>query len=208
MKGERLKLVLASSSPRRRELLSRLGVEVIVVEPGVRECYRSPFYPSQAVEVASSKVEAVLGIVGEELPILGADTVVVLEDVPLGKPRDAGEARRMLAMLRGRWHKVVTGLALYVPGEGMSLDSVVTEVKMRDYGDDEIEAYVRSGEPLDKAGAYGIQGLGGLLVEEIRGCYYNVVGLPLSRLAKMLREVGLNPWPALGGEGKRVDRGG
>ena len=141
------------------------------------------------------KVEAALRALGGELPILGADTVVVLDGTPLGKPRDADEARRMLRALRGRWHEVVTGLALFVPERGTATDFVVTRVKMRNYGDDEIEAYVRTGEPLDKAGAYGIQGLGGLLVEEIHGCYYNVVGLPLSRLAEMMRAFGLSPWP-------------
>lgn len=194
--GETRRLVLASSSPRRRELLSRVGLEVVVFEPKVEERYESPFEPERAVEVALRKAGAARRALGEALPILGADTVVVLDGAPLGKPRDEEEARRMLRALRGRWHEVVTGLALLVPGKGALTDLVVTKVKMRNFGDDEVEAYVRTGEPLDKAGAYGIQGLGGLLVEKIRGCYYNVVGLPLSRLAEMLRAAGLSPWPA------------
>jgi len=125
--------------------------------------------------------------------VLGADTVVIHAGATLEKPGDAAEARKMLAVLAGEWHEVYTGLALVEPVSGNSLvEHERTRVKFRHLPPDEIEAYVRTGEPLDKAGAYGIQGLGAVLVERIEGCYTNVVGLPLARLAVMLREFGLD----------------
>ncbi len=195
---------MASSSPRRRELILRLGLEVECLDPKVDESYRLPFSPSRTEEVALKKARAVEGRVDKSALILGADTVVVADGRPLGKPRDEEEACRMLRLLRGRWHEVITGLALLLPrpeGREALTAHVVTWVKMRNYGEDEIESYLRTGEPLDKAGAYAIQGYGGLLVEEIRGCYYNVVGLPLPKLCEMLKGVGVDPWPQKGKEG-------
>jgi septum formation protein len=128
--------------------------------------------------------------------VLGADTEVVLDGRLLGKPRDAADAARMLRHLRGREHQVITGLAIVetgVPGGEPRWEtaSVTTRVRMGDYGDDEIEAYVATGEPLDKAGAYAVQGLGGRLVAAVDGCFTNVVGLPLTATRALLAGRGL-----------------
>ncbi|NLZ44618.1 MAG: septum formation protein Maf, partial [Clostridia bacterium] len=124
--------------------------------------------------------------------VIAADTIVVAENRIMGKPRDKGDAREMLSFLSGRWHEVYTGIALVRAAEGKSLlDYERTRVKFHSLSREEIDRYIRSGEPMDKAGAYGIQGLGAVLVERIEGCYFNVVGLPLAKLALMLKKFGL-----------------
>ena len=125
--------------------------------------------------------------------MLGADTEVVLDGRLMGKPRDAADARRMLAELRGRVHEVITAVALVEawPGGREEATAVTTRVRMGSYSDAEIEAYVATGEPLDKAGAYGVQGLGGRLVAEVDGCFTNVVGLPLSTTRRLLERWGV-----------------
>lgn len=141
--------------------------------------------------LALGKAREVAGRLGHGL-VIGADTVVILSGATLEKPADAAEAREMLAALSGRWHEVYTGLALVDGLTGIArIGHERTRVKFRRLLPGEIEAYVGSGEPLDKAGAYGIQGLGAVLVERIEGCYTNVVGLPLARLISMLREFGV-----------------
>jgi septum formation protein len=125
--------------------------------------------------------------------VIAADTVVVRGREIMGKPRDTEDARRMLRRLAGASHLVVTGVCVVDAGTGQELvESEVTAVRFRPLSEDEVEAYLATGEPLDKAGAYGIQGYGGLLVERIEGCYYNVVGLPLARLYLMLRQLGID----------------
>lgn len=144
-----------------------------------------------AVRVALDKACTVSARTGEGL-IIAADTVVVLDDTILGKPADARDAERMLSLLSGREHRVVTGLAVVEAETKRTLtNAAVTRVWFRALTPAEIDAYVLSGEPLDKAGAYGIQEKGALLVQKIEGCYFNVVGLPLSLLGQMLRELGL-----------------
>jgi septum formation protein len=124
--------------------------------------------------------------------IIGADTIVVLDDAILGKPADAEDAGRMLSLLSGRMHRVLTGLAVVDAASGREMTRLSeTKVWFRDLLPEELAAYVASGEPLDKAGAYGIQEKGALLVSRIEGCYFNVVGLPLSLLGEMLREFGV-----------------
>ena len=141
--------------------------------------------------LALAKARAVVGRVGEGI-VLGADTVVVLDGVGLGKPVDDQEARSMLRRLRGRGHDVITGVAVVDAGTGRAeTAAVVTRVTMADVGDDVIEAYVASGEPLDKAGAYAIQGRGGALVAGFDGSYSNVVGLPLGATARLLERFGV-----------------
>lgn len=190
--GRPPELILASSSPRRADLLRGLGLSFRIVPSGFEERHQGRTRdPARFVEtLALGKAEEVAGKVGRGL-VLGADTIVILAGEILEKPADPAEAREMLSRLSGRWHEVYTGVAL-VEAEGMA--SLVgherTRVKFRRLEAEEIEAYVRTGEPLDKAGAYGIQGLGAILVERIEGCYTNVVGLPLTRVALMLREFG------------------
>ncbi|MDK2784328.1 MAG: nucleoside triphosphate pyrophosphatase [Bacillota bacterium] len=131
----------------------------------------------------------------EETLVIGADTVVVLDGKILGKPHDEEEARAMLEALAGRWHEVFTGVAVIDPAGGrVASTREKTRVKFRSLCPKEIAAYVATGEPLDKAGAYGVQGKGALLVERIDGCYYNVVGLPLVKLQELLAEFGVDIW--------------
>jgi septum formation protein len=185
-------IVLASASPRREALLALIGIPCVIrpahhsVEPPV--CDSDDPGP-RAEAAALAKAEPVAAEHPGAL-VLGADTVVVIGDRVLGKPASPGEAVEMLRALSGRSHRVYTGLAL-VRDELRSVAHEVTEVTMRTFGDDEIAAYVATGEPRDKAGAYAIQGKGAVLVSGIRGDYYNVVGLPLARLAEMLTQFGL-----------------
>ncbi len=186
-------LVLASASPRRRELLGRLGLPFIIVPSDVDETTGSGLAPE---EVAGTLARFKAHTVAAEYPgqvVIGADTVVALQDLQptiLGKPRDEAEAAWMLRALRGRWHQVSTGIAVIRGGREWH-DVVTAKVQMGDYNDAEIAEYVASGEPLDKAGAYAVQGLGGRLVAEVRGSELAVVGLPLRRLAELLSEAGV-----------------
>lgn len=184
------KIVLASSSPRRQRLLEQVGLPHEVVDPGEVET-ASGEPEKRALENAEVKARRVAERVGEGL-VVGADTVVVVDDRILGKPRDASEARVMLRALSGRVHRVITGIAVVDAVSGRAeADAVETLVHMRPLSEEEIAAYVATGEPIGKAGGYAIQGVGALLVEEIQGCFYNVVGLPLSRLEELLRRFGV-----------------
>jgi septum formation protein len=192
-------LLLASRSPRRADLLRTLGVAFAVVDVEVDETPWQDEAPAAYVRrLARSKAEAGQAWhAGDRLPVLAADTTVVLDGLLLGKPRDEDEARAMLARLAGRRHQVLTGVAL-IDRHGAIVDAVVaTEVEFMPLTAREIEAYVASGEPADKAGAYGIQGLGGALVARLDGSYSNVVGLPLAETALLLADAGvahaLNP---------------
>ena len=184
------KIVLASTSPRRRELMERLGVPFDVIAPeGVEEIQEGD--PREVVTMnASAKARKVAGDLCGGL-VVGADTVVVDENI-MGKAEDPPEARVMLAALEGRMHKVLTGLAVVDAETGKS-DVAVGETKVwiRSLNDEEIGMYVLTGEPMGKAGGYAIQGAGSALVERIEGCFENVVGLPLSRLRSMLEGFGL-----------------
>lgn len=184
-------LILASASPRRRALLERTGLAFRVVAADVDES-RRPSEPAVALarRLAVAKAEAVATLHPEAV-VLGADTVVVLDGCPLGKPRDAAEARVMLARLRGREHLVTTGVCVRPPSGEALAATLSTRVWMRDYANAEIEAYVASGDPLDKAGAYAIQHPTFRPVERLVGCYTNVVGLPLCLTTALLSLVGL-----------------
>ena len=178
-------LVLASGSPRRRELLERLGLPFEVRPPAAEEAPRPGETPAQtARRLAEVKAAAVKGEW-----VVAADTVVEVEGRALGKPRDAGENARFLRLLSGRDHRVHTGLALVSPGGSASLVSTTT-VRFRRLADWEIEAYAASGEGLDKAGGYGIQEKGMMLVEAIEGDFFTVMGLPVARLWTLLSELG------------------
>jgi septum formation protein len=181
-------LVLASGSPRRRELLAALGVPFTVVPSRVEEAIPTGLTPAKAAErLATDKVLEVARRTGSTL-VLAADTIVVLGGVILGKPEDPEDARRLLRALRDREHRVITGVALLAGGSG-AVAHAVTDVRMRAYSDQEIDAYVASGDPLDKAGAYAIQHQGFRPVQSVQGCYCNVVGLPLWTVAGMLRDL-------------------
>ena len=184
-------IILASQSPRRRELLGGLGVEFTVMSPAADETLPSGISPREGVEELSRRKALSLS---EKYPcdiIIAADTLVALDGRCLGKPHDGVEAKKMLAALSGRAHEVFTGVTVCL-GEKTLTQSERTEVVFRELCESEIDAYVATGEPLDKAGAYGIQSKGGLFVEGIRGDYFNVVGLPVCRLGLMLGEFGIN----------------
>lgn len=181
-------LILASTSPRRSELLAQIGLPFAVVPSRVDEGTPSGM-PDRLVEsLALAKALDVAGRVSEGV-VIGADTVVAVDGQILGKPADGGEAAAMLRKLGGRSHDVYTGLAVVDAASGRrKCQHVHTVVHFRALTESEIAAYIESGEPLDKAGAYGIQGRAAVFVSGIEGCYFNVVGLPLSRLWQMLRE--------------------
>ncbi len=183
-------LILASASPRRRELLERFGREFIIDPAVAPENPPVGATPSETVAaLAAAKAREVAARRPGDV-VIGADTIVSLDGVILGKPADAEEASRMLHALSGRAHRVYTGVAVARDGELLT-GVEMTRVCFRPLTDAEIDAYIATGEPLDKAGAYGYQGLAGLFVERIEGDYFSVVGLPLCRLGRMLQSLGV-----------------
>ena len=186
-----MQVILASASPRRLALLQQIGIEATVCPADFDEVSGSAVQAEDVVLAnAAGKCQAVVKIKGDSLPVIAADTVVVAEGVILGKPQDAEDAVVMLKQLSGKTHKVLTGIAVSYAGE-MLAEVCETKVVFRDLTDEEIKNYVATGEPLDKAGAYGIQGKGAVLVEKIDGCYNNVVGLPLTRMQLILAKLGV-----------------
>jgi len=184
-------VVLASASPRRRELLARLCAPFEVVPSDIDEILEGAPSETTVAALALAKARAVARRVGDGI-VLGADTVVVIDGVALGKPLDDADARAMLRRLRGRAHDVITGVAVVDAATGRAeTAAAVTRVTMADVGDDALEAYVASAEPLDKAGAYAIQGRGAALVAGFSGSYSNVVGLPLGATARLLGRFGV-----------------
>jgi septum formation protein len=188
-------LILASSSPRRYELLLQAGLAFKAVAANLNE----DLLPDESAatyvrRLAEEKAQAVwnahsdLDTADDPLVVLGADTSVVVEGEILGKPNDAADARRMLTLLSGRTHAVMTGLAV-VTGRKIVRDVEITHVTFHQLNDREIAQYIASGEPLDKAGAYAIQGYAARWIPRIEGCYFNVVGLPIARAIAMLAEV-------------------
>jgi septum formation protein len=185
-------VILASASPRRRELLARLAIPFTVIPANVDEQLHPGETPlAYVVRLAQAKAASIAQRFPEAL-VLGADTVVVLDTQIMGKPEDMAQARRMLTRLSGQQHTVITGLALLHHSRQLRyLDSVSTRVHFRPLSAAEIEQYVASGEPFDKAGAYAIQGLAGAFVASVDGCYTNVVGLPVQRTAALLQTAGV-----------------
>jgi septum formation protein len=179
---------LASQSPRRRQLLTLIGIEHEVKPANIDETYLPGEEPrSHAVRLARAKVEA---IAMPNQVTIGSDTIVVVDGDVLGKPADGDEARRMLRRLSGRSHVVITAVAVSWRGKLVS-DAQDVSVTFRDLTDDDIRAYIATGEPMDKAGAYGIQGFGATIVERVDGDYFAVMGLPLNRLTRLLESLGL-----------------
>ena len=180
-------LILASRSPRRAEILTVVGWPFEVVVAGVDESIELREDPVTYVErLARSKARAVAARIPDRL-ILGADTTVVVEDQILGQPIDQEDARRMLKLLNDRWHEVITGVAMVLPGS--ETDCVVrherTRVRFARMSDEQIDGYISTGEPMDKAGAYAVQGKAALFIEAIDGDYFNVVGLPIRLVYEM-----------------------
>jgi septum formation protein len=186
-------LILASASPRRQRLLQQLGLTFTAIAAGIEERQRPGELPHPyARRMAQEKAHHV----AQQFPtalVLGADTIVALDQDVLGKPQDVAQARQMLQRLSGRAHTVITGLALVQHSQGLQrLDVVSTRVVFRTLTESDINAYLATDEPYDKAGAYAIQGRAGAFVATFTGCYTNAVGLPLQRTAALLRAAGLS----------------
>lgn len=185
------RLILASGSPRRRELLAYFGLPFAVIPSDAEENAQGP---------GLERVAALARLKGTEvarrypaLPVLSADTLVCVDDLVLGKPADAEDAVKMLRLLSGRWHSVYTGTCLRTPDGQLREKVDTTRVKFRTLHAAEIDRYVATGEPMDKAGAYAMQEIGGLFVERIDGSPTNVIGLPLAVVASLLQAAGLYP---------------
>ena len=190
------KLILASASPRRRDLLRQIGLEFEAYPANIDENslgymdagkYAEEMSRRKALMVAKNFYDAKDG----EYLVLGADTVVEIDGAILGKPQDYDDAVRMLETIQGKWHRVITGITLInARTREILTDSEVTRVKIRSMTPGMIRAYLRTGEYRDKAGAYGAQGYGGIIVEKVEGCFFNVVGLPIYKLSKLLEKQG------------------
>ena len=187
------RLILASASPRRRELLAQAGYTFDVMPAHVNEDPRGDEEPiAYVVRLAREKAESVFAEISSrstappQVVVLGADTTVTLDGHILAKPENAADAARMLRLLSGRAHQVITGVCLVAPAFEHT-EAEITQVVFSLLSEDEIAYYVRTGEPMDKAGAYAIQGIAARWVERIEGCYFNVVGLPLPQIYRLLR---------------------
>jgi len=189
-----VKFILASASPRRRELLASIGVEFDVLPSDVPEVHRDGEAPEEYVARLSRDKAAALASRHPERWVIAADTTVLLGEQLLEKPVDAPDAVRMLGTIAGRTHIVYTGVTLEHAASGYRDTRVAeSEVRMLPLSRAEIEWYVRTGEPMDKAGAYAVQGIGAMFIESVHGSYTNVVGLPLATLFQMMRKAGIDP---------------
>ena len=185
------KIVLASGSPRRQELLQRIGITDFTIRvPQVEESFPENLTPQQVVEYISRQKSNEVPSSADEI-VITADTMVFLDDQRLGKPRDEADALRMLTALQGRHHTVCTGVTVR-QGEQVLTESETTHVYFRPAAESELLAYIATGEPMDKAGSYGVQGKGSLLVEKLNGDFFNVMGLPVLRLSRMLARFGIH----------------
>lgn len=181
------RLILASSSPRRRELLLSMGLKFEVVKAEVDEELAGA--PETVVQQLAKRKAAEAARHFPDEYVLGADTLVAIDGHALGKPRDLDDAARMLRLLSGRWHQVHTGVCLMVQGREYTLCET-TQVRFEELEETDIKRYCASGEPLGKAGAYAIQGMAGMYIPEIKGCYSNVVGLPTAQVLGLLKQSG------------------
>ena len=199
MTTENLSLILASGSPRRREFFTRMGWTFTVVKPGTEERVHPGETPENYVrrnaEEKAADALALSGIADRAVAV-AADTIVVQDGRILEKPKDPADAHRMLRELSGRTHQVMTGLCIRT-ADAMHSRTVVTDVEFKPLTDAEIDAYIRTGEPMDKAGAYAIQGLAAYMIRSVRGSYTNVVGLPLAETVEALAPFGFTPNPAV-----------
>jgi len=190
----RMKFILASASPRRRELLASIGLTFDVIPshvPEVRGEHESP--EEYVARLSREKAQAIADLHPDEW-VIAADTTVLLGEQLLEKPEDDADARRMLATIAGRTHTVYTGVTLQNVSRGWSETRIAeSEVRMLPLSSEDIAWYVKTGEPMDKAGAYAVQGIGAMFIDSIHGSYTNVVGLPLATLFQMLRKAGIDP---------------
>lgn len=186
-----VRLILASQSPRRRELLTLMGIPFAVDAPQVDETCTLGARDA-VLELSRRKAHAAAARHPGQV-ILASDTLVAVDDEPLGKPRDEADAFRMLKSLAGRWHQVYTGVCAIGTDGACHAQVDATDVRFGPMSDEAIRAYIRTGEPMDKAGAYALQGIAGLWIEEIRGSHTNVIGLPLTLTRRLLEECGLHP---------------
>ena len=184
-------LVLASISPRRRAILQQIGIPFESAGSMIEETLYEGMQPADiACQMAVQKVESVQNIYNNRW-ILGADTIVVINKKIFGKPKDYGECQEMLHSLKGKTHKVITGFCIHDPGRNtVHIEAVMTKVKIKELSEIEIEAYIKTGEPFGKAGAYAIQGIGSFMIEQINGSYTNVVGLPVCEVVSALIKCG------------------
>lgn len=187
-----MKLILASGSPRRKELLEKLQIPFEVIVSDCDETLSAETPAEEAAEQLAVRKAAAVAAMHPEAVVIGADTTVILDGEILGKPRDEADCKRMLHLLSGAVHRVITGTAVFWSGHSFSF-SEETQVQFYPLSEDDIARYAATGEPYDKAGAYGIQGLGALLVRGIHGDYCNVVGLPVARLQHELLRLGILP---------------
>lgn len=187
-------LILASASPRRVELLTLLGLSFAQLPADIDESYRAPETPAEYVErMALEKASAIAVGASAGAVVIGADTTVLVDEQILGKPQDEAEGLAMLQLLSGRSHRVLTGLCV-LHGAQQQLQCIESEVWFRTISAEEARRYWATGEPADKAGGYGIQGIGSIFVERIAGSYSGVMGLPLAALEAQLRGVGFDIW--------------
>lgn len=193
MKKKKVKLILASGSPRRIELLKKLGCKFRVIPSKVEEKINPSLSPTEnARRISCLKALDAASKISEGI-VIAADTMVVLNRKILGKPKNKKEARAMLQKLSAKEHRVITGIAVVdMKTKAIKQSAVTTKVKFRKLNQNLIEKYIKSGEPQDKAGAYGIQGKGASLVESIKGDYFNIVGLPLNTLNQLLEKFGIS----------------
>ena len=191
-----MKIILASGSPRRKQLLEHIGIKHEVIVSDVDETISGP--PDYQVENLSlRKANAVLDMIAYDAVIIAADTLVYIDGQVLGKPESKEDAYAMLSMLQGRMHKVYTGVTVMKIENGVAKTHTfvsIADVYFRELCKNEIMAYICTGEPFDKAGAYGVQDKGAVLVEKVDGDYFTVVGLPVAKLSVVLRELGVNVW--------------
>lgn len=184
-----MNIILASASPRRREILENVKVDFTIIKSNIKEVILENESPKEvAMRLAFEKCMDIASKNTNDL-VIGADTIVVLENTILGKPKDEEDAYRMIKLLSNKKHQVITGISLInLSLDKKVIDYVVSEVTFKNLSDETIRDYINTKESLDKAGAYGIQGYGGLLVNSISGDYFNIVGLPISKISDLLKE--------------------
>jgi len=193
LKTGKKRIILASSSPRRINLLKKLRIPFKLAKPRVKEGLTSTANDPVGLVIKRAKLKAQSVKREPKSVIISADTIVMVDNEILGKPRSIKEAKLMISKLSGKWHKVYTGLAVLDTETGKTFtDYAETKVKFKKLNDEEIDFYLKTKEPMDKAGAYAIQGYASLFIEELEGCYYNVMGLPLNKLYKLLKGAGVD----------------
>ncbi len=187
------KIILASQSPRRKWLLEQIGLEFDIIPSNFDEDIENKKFSKKLIEsLAYEKAKEVSQRIDDKALIIAADTVVILGEQILGKPVDEADATKMLQKLSGQTHKVITAIAIIDKYEEKTLlNSTISKVKFKKLSEREISDYIKTGEPMDKAGSYGIQAYGSLFVEKVEGCYNNIVGLPLNLLCEMLKSFGV-----------------